>query len=191
MVTGIQRKGIDSRVTLPVTKGELVQASKAIHDEIKSSVDARLADVETELVLRLGKSLDQRITKVIAEVVEKSLADLERKHQESIGFLKQAFTDALSSVENVVRSLQIPSPQILVTVPESKPPDVIVNVPEALPSPVEVILPDMQPNFSVNVPQQKSADVVVNVPPPRRLKKSILYNQHGQPVETLEEEVKD
>ncbi len=187
----IQRKGMDSRQTLPVTQGDLLYASKAIHDEIKSSVDARLADVETELVLRLGKSLDQRISKVIAEVVAKSLANLEKKHQEGIGFLKQAFDNAISCVHDVVQALQIPSPQVMVTVPESKPPDVIVNLPEAKQTPYEIILPDMQPSFNVNVPQQKSADVVVNVPPPRRLKKSILYNNAGQPIETLEEEVKD
>ncbi len=185
----IERKGIDSRAALPVTQGDLLYASKAIHDEIKSSVDARLADVETELVLRLGKSLDQRISKVIADVVAKSLADLEKKHQEAVGFLKQAFNDALSCVHDVVQALQIPSPQVLVTVPESKPPDVFVQVPEAKQTPYEIILPNMQPNFSVNVPQQKSADVVVNVPPARRHKKTHSYNQAGQVVETLDEEL--
>ncbi len=96
------------------------------------------------------------------------------------------------------------APQITVNVPEMKVPDVIVNVPQQEAPTVNVTVPEVVVNLPaslpaevvvnvpetvVNLPEMRAPDVVVNVPPPRRLKKTISYDEVGRPSEIVEEEV--
>lgn len=187
------------------TKGELVQAAKAIHDQLVTTMSDRLGLAETEIGLRLGKVLDARLTKAMEvelvkalEVVQgryekrlelmeqshrKSMEALAQQYDEKVGFLKAAYESGLERMESLVRSIQIPPPTVRVESPV-----VNVTVPDQPPASVNVTVP--VPEVNVKAADVQAPNVVVNVPS-RRTKKTITYDQYSRPESIISEDIID
>ena len=97
-----------------VTKGDLLQASKAVHDEIKGGISGWLSKAEEDLGIRFSKAISKRFERLVegefkahlqaefskrldAEVskrldteLSKRLGVLEKSYTERAGFLQEA-----------------------------------------------------------------------------------------------------
>ncbi len=170
-----------NRISTPeskVSKTDLIQASKAIYDELKTSmnmefvevkslladnksfsdqvksalasrfddVEERVRNAETKMVVRVGKTINDEITRIL----EKKLEDLElnlvarvsktfedefskrldnilgrfeskvSSHEEKVLLLKNAHEIESSQIKSLLQSLSLPVPQVNVSIPEYK-----------------------------------------------------------------------
>lgn len=201
--------------------GNLLQMAKAIYDEVQSSVKSQVEEAESKLLVRVGKMFEREITDRLEKEFSKRLPLVQAQHKKELSVLRQVYEKKLETLQKAyeagqeqIKSLlqNLPAPYIQFSVPEKAieikqlPSQVMVSVPEnaievkQLPSQVsvEVKPADVQP--VINLPEQKSiiqmpeqaAPVVnVSVPPPRLVKKTFEYSQHGQPLTVMEEEIKD
>jgi hypothetical protein len=187
-----------------LTKGDLVQASKAIYDQMKSLMDDRLHQLETDTSTRVGRSVDKLISDRVTASVKSLVDDVERRMEA----LAKTYKDSLAELIAAIKAM--PAPEVTVNVPEQKAPQVNVNVPTQKAPEVNVHVPKQDaPKVTVNVPQQAAPKVEVKVPeqkaptvnveaptvnvevPRRKVTKHITYDAHGRPAEIIEEEAKD
>ena len=175
------------RPAFATTEDQLVQVGKAIHDELKSSTDRRLENLEAMVALRAAE--------LIRKEIELRLSDLTDQFSAKVDDLRRGYVETLATLAEVIRTL--PPPVVNVSVPEQPTPLVNVSLPEMTPlvtvnvpelsvpqvyAPVSVNLPELRPEVLVNVPEQTLPQVTVTVPPPRLVKKEITYDGHGRPV---------
>lgn len=203
-----------------VTRGDLLQASKAIYDNLRSSLEDRFFGVEQELGHRFGKVLEERFNKGIEGDLNKALSstvhtftkaldELRIQTNARVAYLEKCYQEGMERVESLLKALTIPAPTVHVQVPDQAPPNVHVEVPRQEAPHVhftapEIRLPDvLPPEITVNVPQQAAPSVrvevpkqepsIVNVTVPKQkpMRKSISYDQHGLPVEIISQEMED
>lgn len=193
---GLVTNGRQVKSAIPSRGGDegIVQAAKAIYDQVKTlltqhkaEVDARIKLFEDSLNVRFGKVLESEFGKALAGEFDKRLPALVVEFQGQVAELRNSYQFGLEQMQNFLRSLPVPNvnvslPEMVaqVNVPELRNPDIHVNVPEAViqvnPTPftfqtpevkapdVHVTLPEQRPVF--NVPQQKAP--VVNFTPPKQ-----------------------
>lgn len=159
------------------TKGEVVEASKALTHHMKGMLAKALDEMDSMVSVRVGRVLDKALEEKLSEkggAHDKSFESFKVEIRAEIQSLKSLYESGLKKVEILLESLKgiqvtVPDGAITVTV-DQKPSQVTVNVPEN----------------SINVAAPK---VEVNVPPARRVKKRIEYDGYGRPMEIEEQEV--
>jgi len=148
------------------TKGDMLSAAKAVHDEIKSAVEGRLDDVETELVLRLGKSLDARVTKTLDSQLEKRLNALQTHYEKRLADTEARLLDAEVRNADALRQIEQRHERQLEQLQQAHSEHVgfLLSANQAALGQVQTLLERLVlpvPMVEVNVPE---AAVTVNVP---------------------------
>lgn len=185
-----------NRLPSAATREDLLQASKAIHDEVLESVDRKVKDVETGLFdymvkqigtrfkdeehfqERLWNSFNVNLRKdfegQLQSEVAKQVKMIREDHRADVELLKAMFSDFVEQIKAVVKA--IPIPEITINPPEVRTPDIHnhVNVPEQ--------------SVTVQVPKQETPVVNILPSPPRTVTKSIAYAPDGRPVTITEKE---
>lgn len=181
-----------------IHKKDLLEASRAISDSVKKSLDEKMSGLEAEVLIRLGKSLDNRVDKSIGDHLIKHLDSLNREFEQKtlalekayklraetmeeafdskVSFLKGAYEDALNKMTELVRSIHFPTPEVTIT-------DAKIMLPEGA---VVIKIPEELVKLSIPTP-----NVDIHVPPPRMTKKTHLYDDKNRPWQTIEEEIKE
>lgn len=217
---------------------ELLQGLKAVHDEIKaatleeiarikslvasevngvkSHLDSKFKDLETEALLRVGKGLDEYVADTLENstlkhiaVLEKQYADrqevLQKSHDEfaaRVASLEEVLMKRLEEMEETynkkaafIQQTQDESMgRLMALIERIQLPAPVITVEGAtvnLPPSENIInLPQQLPAEVIfNAPENKAAEVVVNTSPPRLTKKLFKYLEDGRPSEIIEQEM--
>lgn len=189
-------------IPLYATKGDLVQASKAVHDQLKDTLTQEAEGIETNLLIKLGKSLEARQDKRLEDAITKrmegeyvkrlehiesnyqqKLLEMKNFYEAQMGFMVDAHSKMMSEFTAFMKS--IPTPVVNVTTPEQSPPQVNINLPQQKAADVVVNVPQQPvPNIEV-----KASEVVVQQAPQRKTVKNISYDEYSRPIHIEEREV--
>lgn len=202
------------------TRGDLLEAGKAIHDKLHDGLDKRTKQLQQETLLQTGQVLAKSLGEVKGDLDKltkdlegekadrhQNVAALRKEMSDRLEALEKMFAEGFSKMVEAIKSL--PTPTVGVTIPENA---ILV---QQVPSHVDVHLPEMSPNISlpemapvVNVPElhptfhmpqlspvfqvpEQQSVINVNVPKPRRVTKSFQYDQNGRPLSVTESEIKE
>lgn len=90
MATGSINR-LRSKSLSPATKGDIVDASRAIYDELSGKQHQRLKELETEVTLRLGKSLDARVSDSLDGVLQQQTKALQNRYDAKVLELSESY----------------------------------------------------------------------------------------------------
>ena len=169
-------------------QSELVEASKAIHDqlretllgEVKNLIASELKGTEYELGIRLGRALEEKAAKVLEAELQKGMGSLISQFEERVKHLQEIYEGGLAQQDRLIESL--------VTAIKSLPRPV-VNIPDQQAPTVNVTVPQAQPVINVQPAEIKAGDTIVNVPPARKIVKNISYDEYNRPAIIQEQEI--
>lgn len=207
-----------NRFPSAATREDLLQASKAIHDEVLEVMDSKVKILEDgfsdhivkligtrysneeQLDGRLWKMFDTRLRKEFDERLEsevnRRMEIMDKKHREEIVAIKSLHLELVEQIKTMYWDRF----------------DAFQQAREEMMSELKGFLKSF-PQVNVTLPEQKSADIVVNVPrqevpimnfqvpeqktpivqlqqaPPRTVTKSIAYDSTGRPSIITEKEV--
>ncbi len=196
-------KGLDY-----ATKGDVIAASKAVHDELRDHIKT----LDTSVAITVGKALESRLDKRLEGEVHKALEaeyvkrlqSLETGYQQKVMDMQGAFEKQLLHAKSLFETKLLEAAKgfdsrvDFIQQAHRQMMQEFSNFIQSLPVPnVSVTVPEQAPpGITVNVPEQKaptievkSPDVVVNLPPGRRTAKDISYDEYGRPVHIEEREV--
>jgi len=148
-----------------LTKGELLQASKAIHDQLGAALKDQLKDLELELVLRVGKVLERKFGARLKELEAELRKSMQTDYNARVQLLERTYEQGFAHMKALFAAL--PAPAITVTIPEGSIRAVV---------PKDAIHVQVESKTLLEAPARKSV-----------VSKSIVYDQAtGRPSEIIE-----
>lgn len=176
-----------------VTKEDLLQASKAIHDSVKESVFDKFQTLDIDLGSKVVKILEGRFDKSLSSQLAKSLGDLKEQYDKQLGLVESKYTKRLEDIQDFyskkfldlerkyqerensqeekflllqkMHEIGLENIKTLLEKISIPAPRVEVKVPKQETPIVNVAVPESKPpDIHVNVPEARTPDVHVNVP---------------------------
>lgn len=190
------------------TRKDVIDATKAIYDEVKDLNKGLLRDNEDSIVLRVCKAVDAEYEKRFAELRKQMVKNFEEVKSHLVAEFKsqteQYITKTMELQGSYAAGLEYVK-SLLAALPEAivkSAPVVNFHVPEnailvkQLPSQVVVTEKAFNlqleqapaPVVNVSVPEVRP-EVTVSVPQRRLVRKSLSYDEYGRPVQIDEQEV--
>jgi hypothetical protein len=151
----LQRSPVQYNVKSEAKSQDLVQASKAIFDQVKLLLDAKIKELEANFQIK-ELELSHKMATIFEKALESRLASFTSDYDKKMYDMSQAYLQKtltaqkaserkalemhhtynsnVSQVKSLLECIKtMPIPQVNLTVPEHKAPDVIINVPEMKP----------------------------------------------------------
>jgi len=172
-----------------MTREDLLQADKAIDDQLHADVQDQFSDVEMDVILKVTKVLERKLEQLFAERLHEHMAaftkdmgqayetksfaleeDYQKKEawlqktiDDKASFLQAAYDQGIEQISKLVKDLQLITPQVHFTAPAP----VVTN---------EIYVPEMIVKNEINVS------------PPRLKDKTFEYLPDGRPFKIIEHE---
>lgn len=170
-----------------VSRDDLLQAAKAIHDEarttllrelegikslltgqvgeVKALMESRFSDIETEALRRFGKGIDSHVGKALNDAVSKQTDLLETHYQKRLDVIQKSHEEYMGRVA-VLEGVTEKRLEVMEKTYTEKA-SFMQESYKASMQRLELLLSNLQiqpPPINVNVPQQLPAEVTVNIP---------------------------
>jgi hypothetical protein len=197
------------------SKEDILQASKAIRDDIELGMEEKLQRLEVEIGLRATKMISDRMDQLISSDLRKGIqieynkvleTEVNKRIREELVKEHESMRKELDDLRTMNKSLQEDNKELLSNfnkqvgflhnlVKETM--ERMAELVQSLqPPPVTVSFPEQAVKVNleaspvvVNVPESPAPIVNVEIPPPRLIKKSIQYDEYGRPCGVEEKEL--
>ncbi len=197
-----------------LTRNDLIEASKVIHDLVFKHCKSLIKDVETSMTMSVGAVLENRFDKKLGVEFDKKMDNefekrlevelhkrmgvLENHYGKQLAVLETSYNKRLELLEKsydekmlFMQKSHLGMLERFSDAIRSLSPVVNVSVPEQERPIVQVNLPEMSVHVPESVINVTTPEVQVNVPPPRMVEKTFEYDQSGRPLKVTETEKKE